>query len=89
MRNNNEATELSVYGYMVVYRHDRSSKWLVDTDDEYGNLPAHYLAFDEALDRVEFLRTKGVEGRVAALVAEKTDTAEEFESNKLSGVDPD
>lgn len=77
--------ELNVYGYMVVYRHDRDSKWLVDTDDEYLNLPAHYLSLEEALDRVEFLRTKGIEGRAAALVAESTDTAEEFEGNKANG----
>lgn len=77
--------ELNVYGYMVVYRHDRDSKWVVDTDDEYLNLPAHYLSLDEALDRVEFLRKKGIEGRVAALVAESTDTAEEFEGNKTNG----
>lgn len=77
--------ELNVYGYMVVYRHDRQSKWQVDTDDEYLNLPAHYLSVEEALDRVEFLRTKGIEGRVAALVAESTDTAEEFEANKNDG----
>jgi hypothetical protein len=77
--------ELNVYGYMVVYRHERDSKWLVDTDDEYLNLPAHYLSLEEALDRVEFLRTKGIEGRAAALVAESTDTAEEFEGNKANG----
>lgn len=77
--------ELNVYGYMVVYRHERDSKWVVDTDDEYLNLPAHYLSLDEALDRVEFLRTKGIETRVAALVAESTDTAEEFEGNKIDG----
>jgi hypothetical protein len=77
--------ELNVYGYMVVYRHERESKWVVDTDDEYLNLPAHYLSLEEALDRVEFLRVKGIEGRVAALVAESTDTAEEFEGNKVDG----
>ena len=80
-----QGQELNVYGYMVVYRHARDSKWLVDTDDEYLNLPAHYLSLDEALDRVEFLRTKNVKGRVAALVAESTDTAEEFEGNKVNG----
>jgi hypothetical protein len=76
---------LKVYGYMVVYRHNRESKWLVDQDDEYLNLPAHYPSPDEALDRVDYLRSKGIEGRVAALVAETTDTAEEFEENKIDG----
>jgi hypothetical protein len=79
------AIPLSVYGYMVVYRTDKGSKWTVDTDDEYLNLPAHYLSVDEALDRVEYLRTKGIESRVAALVAESTDTAKEFEENKANG----
>jgi len=79
------AIPLSVYGYMVVYRTDKGGKWTVDTDDEYLNLPAHYLSVDEALDRVEYLRTKGIESRVAALVAESTDTAKEFEENKADG----
>jgi hypothetical protein len=70
---------------MVVYRTDKGGKWTVDTDDEYLNLPAHYLSVDEALDRVEYLRTKGIESRVAALVAESTDTAKEFEENKADG----
>lgn len=81
----NRGQELNVYGYMVVYRHSRETKWVVDTDDEYLNLPAHYLSLEEALDRVEFLRQRGIEGRVAALVAESTDTAEEFEGNKANG----
>ena len=76
---------LNVYGYMVVYRHSREQKWQVDQDDEYLNLPAHYSNVEEALDRVEYLRTKGIESRVAALVAESTDTAEEFEENKADG----
>lgn len=75
--------KLGVYGYTVIYKskpdHD---KWIVDQDDEYRNLPAHYLSMDEALDRVEFLRVKGVEARIAALVAEPTDTAEEFERSR-------
>lgn len=78
-------TPLNVYGYMVVYRRDKESVWVVDQDDEYKNLPAHYLSLDEALDRAEFLRTKNIDVRVAALVAEGTDTAEEFEENKIHG----
>lgn len=80
-----QGSELNVYGYMVVYRHNRESKWVVDQDDEYLNLPAHYLSLEEALDRVEYLRQRGIEGRVAALVAESTDTPEEFEENKRDG----
>jgi hypothetical protein len=78
-------TPLNVYGYMVVYRHSRDQKWQVDQDDEYLNLPAHYSHVDEALDRVEYLRTKSIESRVAALVAESTDTVEEFKENKADG----
>lgn len=74
---------LSVYGYIVMYKpKPDDEKWTVDQDDEYRNLPAHYLSMDEALDRVEFMRSKGIETRVAALVAESTDTAEEFEANR-------
>jgi len=76
-------TKVNVYGYAVIYKPGcEDDKWTVDQDDEYRNLPAHYLSVEEALDRVEFLRTKNVSARVAALLAEQTDTAEEFESNK-------
>jgi hypothetical protein len=76
-------TPLNVYGYMIVYRKSRQELWQVDQDDEFRNLPAHYLSEDEALDRAEFLRKKGIEVRVAALVAEATDTPEEFEENRI------
>ena len=75
--------KMSVYGYCVIYRQSvDDSRWAVDQDDEYMNLPAHYLSCEEALDRVEFLRTKGIEARVAALMAEETDEPEEFEANR-------
>jgi hypothetical protein len=80
-----EGNPLNVYGYMIVYRKTREDIWRVDQDDEYRNLPAHYLSEDEALDRAEFLRKKGIEVRVAALVAEATDTPEEFEENRING----
>ena len=77
-----DAKKLGVYGYAVMYRLQPGGRWLVDQDDEYRNLPAHYLSLDEALDRVGFMRLKRVEARVAALVAEQTDTADEFEAHR-------
>ena len=74
-----ESNKLGVYGYAVMYRLQPGGQWMVDQDDEYRTLPAHYLSLDEALDRVGFMRMKKVEARVAANVAEKTDCAEEFE----------
>jgi hypothetical protein len=67
----------------VIYRRDDT--WIVDQCDEYSNLPAHYPFMDQALDRVAFLRSKGIECRVSALLAEPTDTAEEFERSKIDG----
>jgi hypothetical protein len=78
----NDSTRLGVYGYAVMYRLQSGGQWLVDQDDEYRTLPAHYLSLDEALDRVGFMRLKNVEARVAALVAEKSDIAEEFETHR-------
>ena len=75
--------QLGVYGYIVIYKpKPDAGSWIAEQDDEYRHLPAHYALMDEALDRVEFLRKKGVVARVAALVAETTDTAEEFEANR-------
>ena len=76
--------ELKVYGYMVVYKTQPDKPWVVDQDDEYRNLPAHYMSVEESLDRVEFLRSKNVEARAAALVAESTDTPGEFERSRMS-----
>jgi len=75
--------QLGVYGYIVIYKPKPDAKeWIAEQDDEYRHLPAHYPLMDEALDRVEYLRTKGIVARVAALVAESTDTPEEFEANR-------
>ncbi len=74
---------LQVYGYCVVYRRD--GRWTIDQCDEYRNLPAHYPFKIEADERVRFLQQRGIECRVSALLAEDTDTAEEFERNKIHG----
>jgi hypothetical protein len=68
---------------MVTYKtNPDDSKWLVDQCDEYRILPAHYETIEEALDRVAFLRTKKITARVAALVAEPTDTAKDFKASR-------
>jgi len=76
-------SSLNVYGYMVTYKKDGA--WITDGDDEYSNLPAHYPFMQQALDRVEFLRQRGIECRVSALLAETTDTPDEFERSKING----
>lgn len=73
---------INVYGYCVTYKKD--GQWIIDQCDEYLNLPAHYFFPQEALDRVAFLRERGVDCRVAALLAEPTDSPEEFERNKTN-----
>jgi hypothetical protein len=78
---------LDVYGYSIVYKRPGSSaadRWVVDQDEEYANLPAHYLSVEEALDRVEYLRERNIEARVAALMAESSDDPEEFEANRTA-----
>jgi hypothetical protein len=72
---------LKVYGYCIVYR--KEDQWLIDQCDEYRNLPAHYPFLIEAEERVRFLRQRGISCRMAALLAEETDTPEEFEENKI------
>lgn len=82
-RNDMHPSGINVYGYCITYKKD--NQWQIDQCDEYLNLPAHYAFLQEALDRVTFLRSKGFECRVAALLAEPTDTPEEFERNKING----
>ncbi len=81
-RTDSSPTDMNVYGYCVVYR--KEGQWTVDQCDEYANLPAHYPFLAEALDRVAYLRERDIDCRVAALIAEKSDTPEEFERNKIN-----
>ena len=84
------ARKLAVYGYSIVYKRPEASgedRWIVDQDDEYANLPAHYLSVEEALDRVEYLRGRHIEARVAALMAEESDDPDESKANRDSDQD--
>jgi len=71
-----DSDEIRVYGYMVVYRIKEGGRtiWRVDDDEDYAGLPAHYSYPEQAHDRVDYLRSKGMSARVAALVAEPKDT---------------
>jgi hypothetical protein len=82
--------KMEVYGYSIVYKRPEASgedRWIVDQDDEYANLPAHYLSVEEALDRVEYLRVRNIEARVAALMAEESDDPDESKANRGSDQD--
>lgn len=68
-----------VYGYAVVYKRANDppdAKWLVDCDEEYAALPAHYDMLEQAMDRVEFMREKGFLARVSTVLAEASDTVD-------------
>lgn len=88
----NVIPELKMYGYCVAWRQrsdeekdpDALPLWQIEQCDEYLNLPAHYPSLDEAMDRAEHIRNRGVDARVVALVAEPTDTPEVFERNKVN-----
>jgi hypothetical protein len=72
---------LNVYGYCITIQRD--DHWRIDPGDQYRNLPAHYAFAEEALERLLFLRSQGLQCRLAALLAEASDTVEEFEKNKI------
>jgi hypothetical protein len=89
-----QPAEIKMYGYCLAWRRkpkDRQQdpktmpKWQIEQCDQYRNLPAHYASLEEALDRAEHMRAKGVDVRVVALVAESTDTAEDFDRNRVHG----
>ena len=78
-----------VYGYLVIWKPEgqdpepTKQHWRVDQCDEYRNLPAHYPVIEQAMDRVAFLRAKGVEARVAALLQDPYDDSAEFEEARI------
>jgi hypothetical protein len=75
---------------MIIYNPKNDSepqRWIVDQDDEYANLPAHYLSAEDAFDWVAFLRSKNIEATVAALAVEASDDAEGFEANRIRDSD--
>lgn len=78
-------TNLNVYGYCVAWIPGTATSWMMEQDNEYRNLPAHYLSLAEALDRVAYLKEKGFQARALALVATPADTPEEFESARIRG----
>lgn len=85
--------ELRMYGYCVAWRDRKDTSqrdpsklppWQIEQDDQYLNLPAHYLILGEAIDRARYIRERGLDARVCALVAEHTDTREEFDNNDIT-----
>ena len=76
-------TNLSVYGYCVAWIPGNATAWTIEPDEEYRNLPAHYLSLAEAIDRVAYLKAKGFQARALALVATPADTAAEFEAARI------
>ncbi len=88
----NQLPELKMYGYCVAWRRRPGADerdpallppWQIEQCDEYLNLPAHYVAIEEAIDRACFIRSKGLDARVVALVAEPTDCAEDFDRARI------
>lgn len=76
-------SSIDVYGYSVAWIRPDSDGWSLEGDDEYRHLPAHYMTLAEALDRVAFLKSKGIRARALALLRVSTDTEAEFEANKI------
>jgi hypothetical protein len=78
-----------MYGYCVAWRRrpvaeerdpSRLPLWQIEQCDEYLNLPAHYSALEEAIDRAHHMRSKGLDARVVALITDPMDRAEDFDS---------
>lgn len=60
------------YGFCVLYVHpEGDGKWVVDAHEELAGLPAYYEMPEEAMDRVSYLRERGVPARMLTLVAER------------------
>jgi hypothetical protein len=77
-------TGINVDGYAVAWVPAGATAWQMEPDDEYRNLPAHYLSLAEACDRVAFLKERGFKARALALVVMTGDSPEEFEANKIT-----
>lgn len=75
---------IKVYGYMVIYKRPGEERWSVDQCEEYEMLPAHYDFPEQAVDRVAWLRGRGLQARVGALLSEKSDVAEFLKEDSAS-----
>jgi hypothetical protein len=89
----NVLSELAMYGYCIAWRRkpvadERDPSllpaWQIEQCDEYLNLPAHYPALEEAMDRAQYLRSKGLDARVVALVADPLDRGEDFDRARVA-----
>jgi hypothetical protein len=67
-------TGINVYGYAVAWVPAGATSWTIEMDEDYRNLPAHYITLLEARDRVAFLKEHGFQARALALLAMRSDT---------------
>tara|TARA_B100000073_G_scaffold248110_2_gene208457 strand:+ start:798 stop:1055 length:258 start_codon:yes stop_codon:yes gene_type:complete len=75
-------TKIQIYGYTILCKND-DGIWSTPTCEEYSCLPSHYLFIEEAQDRVDFLRGKGIECRYVMLVVDPSDEASAFEEARI------
>lgn len=68
------AFKSAIYGWSIVWKPEGDeSKWIVDANDEAAGLPAIYEDWEMAVDRLTFLETKGVKGRMVAVLVHPAD----------------
>ncbi len=60
-------SQFTVYGYIVL-RQVGPNKWEAETSEEHTNLPAYEHFKPVAEDRVNYLRERGINARVVALI---------------------
>lgn len=73
MRTDLHPTNMNVYGYAVAWIPAGATAWMIEVDEEYRSLPAHYMTLAEAQDRVVFLRKRGFKARPLAVITMPAD----------------
>jgi len=67
------AFKSAIYGWSIVWKPRDQERWLVDDNEEDNGLPAIFEDWEMAVDRLKYLDSKGVAGRMVAVLVHPSD----------------
>lgn len=67
------AFKSAIYGWSIVWKPQGQDKWVIDDHEESNGLPAIFEDWNMAVDRLAYLESKGVVGRMVAVLVHPSD----------------